>query len=274
MPANYQSQRSYAWKECDDFQIPDDSVWFGKDDDGSDIYCGKAIDDGQEVPAKIIPARRECRVRCDNGEKTVTNCRKVLICGRSKDHCRCRRRSDDCCRTDCDSCSSSSESEDENNVHSKTTSSSANECRLLVKNVKSRSNSTTVTVKKNKKKSHKKKHRRECWDEQRTRVVPKVTYEPVVRYEPKVTMERKVRYENETYTTRVCADRSCCEPCRNRRESCDSRESSVDVCRSDRKCREALICERSCQPCVVEKEERCIRPERCDSPPRSRGKCW
>lgn len=67
----------YTWQNCEDFQVPDNSVWFGRDDDGSDIFCGKAWCDGEEVPAKVIPNRRECRINNNGCETVVPNCRKV-----------------------------------------------------------------------------------------------------------------------------------------------------------------------------------------------------
>ncbi|XP_044751102.1 uncharacterized protein LOC123311284 [Coccinella septempunctata] len=270
MAACSSQQHDFSWQDCDDFQLPENSVWFGTDDDGSDIFCGKAWCDGQELPAKIIPQRKECRVIDDGRERVVPRCKKVLVCrGSNENHC--SRRRDHCHRRHCHHRDdSSSESEREEESTTTTTTSSRNESRLLIRSIKCRSTETTTIVKKAKK-AHKKKrrdhHHAQCWDERRTRMVPKVTVEPRVRYVPKVTMERTVRYEPETYVTKVCCDDSCepCGPC----EPCDPCEEILP-CRQESKCKEAVVCDRS-----KKGEARCVRPTKCDPPsPQPKAKCW
>ncbi|KAK9872215.1 hypothetical protein WA026_017014 [Henosepilachna vigintioctopunctata] len=275
----------YNWHECDDFQIPENSVWFGNDESGSDIFCGKAWYDGQELPAKVIPERRESIVACDDGERVVTNCRKVLICdlGKRKDCSRerrhCHRGRRHCHRRE-DRCHSSSSDEEGGCAKTEIISESNKESQFQVKSMKSSSSTTTTTIKKHKKKHHHDHHQRcsdektckqECWNEQRTRIVPRITYEPRVRYEPKVTMERRVRYEPERYVTRVCNDRCedfcedyCCEDicCEDYCNPCDP---CIEPWHSERR-RKEIISEKTAKSTDVTKEEEVVRSERSDSP--------
>ncbi|XP_045470688.1 scavenger receptor class F member 2-like [Harmonia axyridis] len=258
----------YAWQACEDFQVPDNSVWYGRDDDGSDIFCGKAWCDGEEVPAKVIPRRRECRV-IDNGcERVVPNCRKVLICSRSGSN-RCERRGDDCHRRrhhHCNDDSSSCESEVENTTTTKKSTCSNNESKILEKSSKSWSSSTTTVVKKGRKKRQSRGER--CRYVRRTRMVPQVTVQPRVRYIPQVINERSVRYVQESYVTRVCEKRRCepsCEPCEPRCESrcepcCEPCEQRYEPCCEPReqRCEPCCEpCEQRCEPCCEPCEQRC-----------------
>ncbi|KAK9872214.1 hypothetical protein WA026_017013 [Henosepilachna vigintioctopunctata] len=205
----------YTWKSCEDFDIPANSVRCGSDDDGSVIYCGKAWCDGREVPAKIVPNKRECRVQCGRDEKIVSHCSKVLICKRpDTDCCIPRHRHHSHHRhPDRDCCIPSRDCGGEETTITKKECSNKNECKTFIKTVKVNSSSCTTTIKKEKK-------RPKCWTETRTRIVPKVCYEEKVRYEPKVHVEKTVKYVPQTYTTTVCEDQ--CEPCRPRcRDSCE-----------------------------------------------------
>ncbi|KAL3281869.1 hypothetical protein HHI36_005074 [Cryptolaemus montrouzieri] len=261
----------YGWEYCEDFDVPENSIRCGSDDDGSVIFCGKAWYDGNEVPAKIVPNKKECRVKCSSGERIVPHCSKVLVCRQSSDAESCgsrrkhhhhqHRRHHDCRRRCEENCSDSCSDQEEETVTTKTESSNNNECKTFVKTVRVRSSSTTTTVKKEKKK---RKSVPQCWTEQRTRMVPKVTYQRKVRYEPKVHVEKQVRYVPETYETTVCGRRSCCKPCRSeRRESC--REEICDDC-----CSENEICNKAN---IFEGEEIIVKPKKCPSPPISPRIC-
>lgn len=74
----------YSWENCKNFEMPKNSVIFGKEDDGSEIYCGTAECEGEEVPAKIIPSKKECRVILNGEEKNIGRCKKVLISSHPK----------------------------------------------------------------------------------------------------------------------------------------------------------------------------------------------
>ncbi|KAK9872211.1 hypothetical protein WA026_017010 [Henosepilachna vigintioctopunctata] len=70
--SNSHSGQSYFWVNSSRGQpVPPNAVICGKDKDGSDIYVGLAHYSGDELPAKVVPRRREAYVSYDGKEISV-----------------------------------------------------------------------------------------------------------------------------------------------------------------------------------------------------------
>ncbi|CAH1369060.1 hypothetical protein MTP99_010554 [Tenebrio molitor] len=68
----------YEWVHCDNFRIPHNALKCGQDLDRSDIYIGLSSYMGDELPCKVIPARREAYV--SHSEKEIkVNQFKILV---------------------------------------------------------------------------------------------------------------------------------------------------------------------------------------------------
>lgn len=66
--SSYHWVNSYRGREA-----PPNAVCCGVDRDGSEIYVGQAFFSGDELPAKIIPRRREAYICYDGREIPITD---------------------------------------------------------------------------------------------------------------------------------------------------------------------------------------------------------
>ncbi|KAL3281867.1 hypothetical protein HHI36_005072 [Cryptolaemus montrouzieri] len=79
IPSHMEGGQSYFWVPSSRGQtVPSNAVVCGKDKDGSDIYVGQATYGGDELPAKIIPRRREAYVCFNEKEMPVSDYR-ILV---------------------------------------------------------------------------------------------------------------------------------------------------------------------------------------------------
>ncbi|XP_045471646.1 uncharacterized protein LOC123678579 [Harmonia axyridis] len=259
----YPIPKEHGWKDCKNFQVPESSLWIEGNNCGNNIGYGDNwynVEDGVEV----VSGETQCDI-IDSG-CGVPSSEQVLIseammdsglhrnhCHSRRNHCRCRN----ICHPSRNDCEAS-------NSPTNTKSSSCNETKISASNVKSTCKASSTSIKRDSGDHHHSHHGhgnghcqcagQSCQYVHSTRMVPKVIVQPRVRYVPQVVNDDS------------CIQQTVCQP------SCNSVEKSVETCGScgrHRRCREAVICQRS------RSEYRCNRGSASEKKKSTRkGLCW